>query len=294
MTSPLSTIGESPRSDCPSVDAGRIAGCVGVILAGGLGTRLRPVLGDLPKALAPVRGRPFLAYQLDWLKGQGVTRVVLCTGYGHELIQATFGDGTSLGMQILHSVEEKPLGTAGALQQARHYLHEAFLTMNGDTYFDTDLSALLAHHREGGAPATLALVKVPQAGRFGAVTLDARGYVIRFAEKERHRAGLVNAGIYVFEPEIFGRFPDRVPLSLEDDVFPALAAQRLLRGDLLEGYHMDIGTPESYAQFQKDVAATASRHPLGEAAIATASRVFRGAASRHPPGEKDMHLGLVR
>jgi D-glycero-alpha-D-manno-heptose 1-phosphate guanylyltransferase len=226
---------------------------VGVILAGGLGTRLRPVLRDLPKALAPVGGRPFLAYQLDWLKRQGVTRVILCTGYGHDLVEAHCGDGTALGMQILYSVEDEPLGTAGALQQARHYFNETFLAMNGDTYFDTELSALLAHHKAGGVPATMALVRVPQANRFGAVTLDARGYVIRFAEKGRHRAGLVNAGIYVLEPQIFDHFPARVPLSLEDDVFPTLAAQRLLRGDVLEGYHIDIGTPESYAQFQKDV-----------------------------------------
>jgi NDP-sugar pyrophosphorylase family protein len=226
---------------------------VGVILAGGLGTRLRSVLRDLPKALAPVGGRPFLAYQLYWLKGQGVTRVIVCTGYGHDLIQAYCGDGTAWGMQIGYSVEDEPLGTAGALQQARHFLNRTFLAMNGDTYFDTDLGALLAHHRAGGVPATLALVQVPQAGRFGAATLDARGYVIRFAEKKRRGAGLVNAGIYVLEPQIFDHFPARVPLSLEDDIFPTLAAQRLLRGDVSEGYHIDIGTPESYAQFQKDV-----------------------------------------
>jgi len=236
----------------------------GVILAGGLGTRLRPILGDLPKALAPVGGRPFLAYQLDWLKRQGVTRVILCTGYGHDLIQAAFGDGTALGMQILYSVEETPLGTAGALRQARHYLQETFLAMNGDTYFAADLSALLANHRRSGAPATLALVRVPQAGRFGAVTVDAHGYITHFAEKKRRRAGLINAGIYVFEPGVFVHFPERVPLSrkgdtdaerlsLEGEVFPSLAAQRLLRGQVLEGYHIDIGTPESYAQFQRDV-----------------------------------------
>jgi len=197
--------------------------------------------------------------------------------YGHDLIQAYCGDGAALGMQIQYSVEEKPLGTAGALQQARRFLNEAFLVVNGDTYFGADLSALLANHRAGGAPATLALVKVPQTGpaksagrstsRFGAVTLDAHGYVTHFAEKKRRSAGLINAGIYIFEPGIWAHFPARVPLSLEDDIFPSLAAQRLLRGKVLEGYHMDIGTPESYAQFQKDVAATASRHlgtpPLG-------------------------------
>jgi NDP-sugar pyrophosphorylase family protein len=219
------------------------------------------VLGELPKALAPVGGRPFLAYQLDWLKRQGVTRVVLCTGYRHDLIQAYCGDGGAWGMQIQYSVEEKPLGTAGALHQAQRFLDETFLAMNGDTYFAADLAALLVNHRAGGAPATLALVKVPQAGRFGAVTLDAHGYITRFAEKKRRRAGLINAGLYVLEPGIWAHFSPRVPLSLEDDVFPALAEQRLLRGNVLEGYHMDIGTPESYAQFKKDVAATASRHP---------------------------------
>ena len=226
---------------------------VGVILAGGLGTRLRPVLGNLPKALAPVGGRPFLAYQLEWLKQQGVTRVVLCTGYGHDLIQAYCGDGAAWGVQIQYSVEETPLGTAGALRQARRYLQETFVAMNGDTYFATDLTALLASHREGAAPATLALVRVPQAGRFGAVTLDADGHVIRFAEKKRRRPGLINAGVYVFEPGIWAHFAATIPLSLENDVFPALAARHLLRGKVLEGYHMDIGTPESYAQFQKDI-----------------------------------------
>ena len=252
MTTPLLSVGTPPR----------VPGGVGVVLAGGLGIRLRPVLGDLPKALAPVAGRPFLAYQLGWLKRQGVTRVILCTGYGHDRIKAYCGDGAAWGLQIQYSVEEMPLGTAGALQQARHLLGETFLAMNGDTYFAADLHVLLAGHRQGGAPATLALVKVPQAGpaesagrstrRFGAVTLDGHGYVTQFAEKVRRRAGLINAGLYILEPEVWAHFPPRAPLSLENDVFPALAARRLLRGQVLEGYHMDIGTPESYAQFQRD------------------------------------------
>jgi len=224
-----------------------------VILAGGLGTRLRPAIGGLPKALAPVQGRPFLTYQLDLLKRHGITRMVLCTGYGHDAIQRYFGDGGALGVRIQYSVEEEPLGTAGALQRARPYLQGTFLVMNGDTYFSADLSTLLASHRRGGAQATLALVKVPQMGRFGAVTLDARGFVSRFAEKRRRGAGLINAGIYVCEPGIWAHFPSRLPLSLEEDVFPILAEQRLLRGELLEGYHMDVGTPESYAQFQQDM-----------------------------------------
>lgn len=224
-----------------------------VILAGGLGTRLRPMIGDMPKALAPVQGRPFLAYQLGLLKRQGITRIVLCTGYQHDLIQAPFGDGGAWGVQILYSVEAQPLGTAGALQQARRFLDRTFLVMNGDTYFAVDVATLVANHRQGDAIATLGLVEVPQAGRFGAVTLDARGYVTRFAEKKRRRAGLINAGVYVLEPGIFAHFPARAPLSLESDVFPHLASQRLLRGCVLQGYHIDIGTPQSYTQFQRDV-----------------------------------------
>jgi NDP-sugar pyrophosphorylase family protein len=126
--------------------------------------------------------------------------------------------------------------------------------MNGDTYFAADLSALFAEHRATGAVATVALVEVPQAGRFGAVTLDATGHIIHFAEKGRSSVGLINAGVYLFEPDVFAHFSTRVPLSLENDVFPRLAAQRRLRGCVLRGYHIDIGIPESYMQFQKDVA----------------------------------------
>lgn len=223
------------------------------ILAGGLGTRLRPVLGGLPKCMAPVRGRPFLAYQLAWLREQGIKRVLLCTGYGHDVVRAYCGDGSAWGMEIQYSVEAQALGTAGALQLAQPMLRETFLALNGDTYFAADLSVLLAAHRAGGTLATVALVQVPEATRFGAVTMDADGYVTDFAEKQRSSASLINAGVYVFEPGVFAYFPKHVPLSLEKDVLPNLAAKRLLRGRVLQGYHIDIGTPESYTQFQEDV-----------------------------------------
>ena len=223
------------------------------ILAGGLGTRLRSVLGDLPKALAPVAGRPFLAYQLDWLKAQGICRVILCTGYRHDLIHARFADGAGHGLDIRYSIEERPLGTAGALLGARHMLKGTFLVVNGDTYFDADLPVLVAYHRTGHALATLSLVRVDHAGRFGAVSLDGKGNVTRFTEKRRSGASLINAGVYVCEPAIFEHLPGRVPLSLEAEVFPDLAASGVLRGCVLPGYHKDIGLPESYAQFQQDV-----------------------------------------
>jgi NDP-sugar pyrophosphorylase family protein len=224
-----------------------------VILAGGLGTRLRSVVGDLPKALAPVAGRPFLTYQLNWLKRQGVRRIILCTGYQHERIKAQFGDGKELGLDIRHSVEEHALGTAGALRGARAQLGETFVVLNGDTYLDADLADMLTHHCAERAAATLALKQAQSTGRFGTVRLDKKGYITRFAEKRCSGAGLVNAGAYICDACVFTYFPNQQPLSLELDVFPELARRRILRGYLISGYVCDIGTPESYSQFQRDV-----------------------------------------
>lgn len=224
-----------------------------VVLAGGLGTRLRPVLGALPKALAPVAGKPFLAYQLQWLKRRGVRRIVLCTGYQHQLIQDYLGDGDALGLSIRYSVEDRPLGTAGALRKASDEIGGTFLVLNGDTYLDIDLEEMLSCHQDAGTVATLALMRVNLAGRYGAVRLDERGKVLHFGEKQHSGASLVNAGLYVCEPSLLEYIPERDPLSLEQDVFPVLASQGRLQGHVVEGYVRDIGTPESYAQFVEDV-----------------------------------------
>ena len=220
-----------------------------VILAGGLGTRLRATIGDIPKPLAEVNGRPFLAYQLDWLKSQGITQVVLCVGYRHELIEAHFGSGGSIGMQISYSIEREPLGTGGALWNARNLLRDPFLAMNGDTYFELQLGPLLQQHLSQQAIATMSLVQVPDTSRFGAVTLDAEGYVSQFQEKGRSGAGLINAGIYALSNKVFDYFPVQMPVSIERDVFPVLSERRLLQACTLRGFHLDIGTPESYAEF---------------------------------------------
>jgi NDP-sugar pyrophosphorylase family protein len=230
-----------------------------VLLVGGMGTRLRPAIGDLPKALAPVRGQPFLAYQLRLLRSQGIRDVVLCVGYRRELIENCFGNGAAWGVRIRYAREETPLGTGGALRQAVALLAEIglsgpLLAMNGDTFFDAPMDELLAAHRQAGAPATVALIQVPNAGRYGAVTLDGDGRVSRFAEKSESGPGLINAGAYILEPAAFRALPgdmrSSIPLSLESQVFPHLVARRLLYGYLLEGYNIDIGTPESYAAFE--------------------------------------------
>ena len=233
------------------------AAAAAFILAGGLGTRLRPIIGDLPKPLAPIAGRPFLAYQIDLLRSRGFTDLVLCTGYRHGLIEACFGDGASLGVRIRYSVESEPLGTGGALRQALAAVRPMppacpFLVLNGDTYFDGDFARLIRDHQAAGVLCSIALVRKPEAGRYGAVTVGAGGRITRFAEKGESGAGLINAGVYACSPEIAGALPPVTPLSLERDVFPALARQGRLLGCALDGYDMDIdiGTPEGYREFQ--------------------------------------------
>ncbi len=229
-----------------------------VVLAGGLGTRLRGIITDRPKPMAPINGRPFLEHLLRALRAQGFTRALLCVGYKGEMIAAHFGDGAALGMDIAYAREQGDalLGTAGALRHAAQRLESTFMLVNGDTFVDGDLTALVSGHAAGGATVTMGLVRVPDAGRFGAVALGADGAITRFAEKSSAAEGLINAGVYVIDKTVLAEFPDRSPLSLERDIFPALAAQGRLRGAILGGAMIDIGTPESYAAFQlKDMIA---------------------------------------
>jgi len=230
-----------------------------VILAGGLGTRLRSVLGDLPKPLAPVQGRPFLEYLIEHLRQHDVTHLVLCVGYRRELLQQHFGDGSALGVQIAYSVEREPLGTGGALWQARSLLDETFLVLNGDTFFAANLAALIQAHADGGTPATgeavatIALRHMPDVARYGDVVLDEISCVTQFNEKGRAGPGLLNAGVYVFSRRVLECVREQRPLSMERGVFPELVRRRALRGCVLTGYYVDIGLPDSYAEFQRYV-----------------------------------------
>ena len=226
------------------------------ILVGGLGTRLRPIIGDCPKPLALVRGRPFLAYLLEWLRAQGYLDVVLCVGYRWQDIQAIFGNGSSVGMRLEYSVEEKPLGTAGALKHAADHLPGTFLALNGDSIVDADLADLVRFHYETQALATLALAAVPDARRYGLVECDSRRRVTAFEEKSSVLAAnqtWVNAGVYVLEPQVLDYIPENRAVSLERETFPLLLQTRVpVMGYTLEGKLLDIGTPESYLRSQSD------------------------------------------
>jgi NDP-sugar pyrophosphorylase family protein len=228
-----------------------------VILAGGEGTRLRPLTLSLPKPVVPVVDRPFLRYQLDLLGRVGVEDVVFSIAYQPDRVRAVFGDGAALDKRIRYAVEETPLGTGGAVKNAEPWLDGTTLVFNGDVLTDVDLPAVVERHRRTGAAATLVLTPVPNPAAYGLVEIDAEGRVRRFLEKPdpaQITTDTINAGIYVLEKSTLELMPPAVNHSIERAFFPALLA----RGDRVSayvhrGYWIDIGTPEKYLQVHRDI-----------------------------------------
>lgn len=221
-----------------------------VILCGGFGTRLRPVVADRPKVLAPVAGAPFLSHLLAHLRRQGVTDVVLSTGYRAEQVAACAGDGRAWGLRVRYAREPEPLGTGGALRFAAEACGlRTFLALNGDTFFSGALSALLVCHGLRRAAATMALVRVPDAARYGAVRTDEAGAVTAFVEKDAAAGpAWINAGVYVLTPALVRRIPAGTKVSLERDVFPQWLGQGLCGCRFPDATFLDIGTPADYAR----------------------------------------------
>ncbi len=217
-----------------------------LILAGGLGTRLRPALADRPKVLALVNGRPFLSYLLDQQVDAGMREVVLCIGHLGELVVQAFGDAYR-GMVVRYSKESKPLGTGGALRHALALVRsETILVMNGDSYCDIDLKSFIDWHIEKRFGASFVLAKVDDVGRYGSVGIDGDGRVLSFEEKSTNRGlGWINAGIYLFERATLSSMPEGGSISLEREVLPRLVKKGFY-GCCCHGEFIDIGTPESY------------------------------------------------
>jgi D-glycero-alpha-D-manno-heptose 1-phosphate guanylyltransferase len=230
-----------------------------IILCGGLGTRLRPVVADRPKPLAPVQGRPFLHYLISELKKSGIDRLILAVSYLHEQIMNCCGNGAAFGAVIQYAVEPVRLGTAGAVKQAaRLGGAEDFLVLNGDTYAQLDYLALVAEHLRQQADLTMALHRSANTERYGRVELDVTGQIVSFAEKSSEMAGepLINAGVYVMNRRILSLIPGQRKLALETELLPQLLQMgRKIYGYRTTGYFRDIGLPEDYYQFSADVAA---------------------------------------
>jgi len=220
-----------------------------LILAGGLGSRLRSVIGETQKVIASVDGRPFVFRILDQLSRAGVKRAVLCVGYKAESVMDALGS-SMLGVDLSYSVESSPMGTAGAVRLAlRSTAASRLLVMNGDSYIDADLGSFMASAE--GLPASILLSGVEDCSRYGKALLEDGSNRIRsFVEKGSVPGpGLINAGVYSFERELLvSRIPESCPASMEKDVFPSLLAEGLLYGFVSGSKFLDIGTPESYGQ----------------------------------------------
>jgi len=221
-----------------------------VLLAGGFGTRLRGVLPDLPKPLAPVRGRPFLAYLLDQLVTAGWTRAILCLHYKSEQIIQALGHHHG-PLKLEYSVEPEPLGTGGAVRLALARVNAPrLLLLNADSFCAAPLSEFTAFHRAHGRPASIVSVRVSDSARYGRLEFAPDGRVCAFTEKKASNgAGYINAGIYILDHALVNSIPTGRPVSLESEMFPAWLPKGVMAWKTSAAF-IDIGTPESYSQVE--------------------------------------------
>jgi mannose-1-phosphate guanylyltransferase len=228
-----------------------------LVLAGGEGTRLRPLTLTTPKPVLPLAGRPFLTFMLDWLHGHGVDEAILSLGFLSDAVHEVLGDIQS-GMRLRYVHEDEPLGTAGPVRLAADegMLADRFLVLNGDVLTDMDLTAEIAHHARTGAAGTLALIEVEDVASYGVVPTKENGEVLEFREKSPGPAptNRINAGAYVLERSVVDLIPAGRAVSFEREVFPQMVGNGLY-GWAADGYWIDIGTPERYLEATWDLLA---------------------------------------
>jgi len=224
-----------------------------IVLAGGFGTRLQTVVQDVPKPMALINGRPFLDYQLNYLKSFDIQEIIFSVGYKHEHISNYFGNSFK-GLKIDYAIENEPLGTGGGILNAFQFVESgAALVVNGDTLFEVNLKHFFDNHQQKQATISLALREIEDVSRYGIVETDANDRIIGFAEKgEKTGRGLINGGIYLIEKEFFVKntFPKR--FSMEKDAFEQYYTTQNFYGFPYKSYFLDIGIPEDYKKAQDE------------------------------------------
>ncbi len=228
-----------------------------VILVGGQATRLLPLTCNIPKAMLPVLNIPFLEHVIRYLSKHQIKDIILAQGYLAQPIESYLGDGSQLGVKLNYITEDTPLGTAGAVKNAEKYLDETFLMLNGDIFTDLDITAMIKHHLERKAKATIALTPVDDPTSYGLTETDAEGRITRFLEKPKQSqvtTNMINAGTYVLEPEILAPMPPQTKVSIEREVFPLLLEQgKPVYAYSSSAYWIDMGTPEKYLRLHRDL-----------------------------------------
>ena len=245
-----------------------------VILVGGEATRLHPLTYNIPKAMVPVLNIPFLEYVIRHLSSHGIKDIILAQSHFSQPIENYFRDGNQFGVKLSYTIEDIPLGTAGAVKNAEKHLDETFLVLNGDIFTDLDITAMIAFHQARKAKATIALTPVDDPTSYGLVETNAQGRVTRFLEKpswEQITTNMINAGTYILEPDTLNRIPPQTNFSFERELFPLLLDQgELIYAYSSAAYWIDIGTPEKYLQLHRDLLNGSSvQHscPVGEEVV---------------------------
>ena len=242
-----------------------------VILVGGEATRLLPLTCNTPKVMVPVLNTPFLEHVIHYLSRYQIKDIILAQKHLSQPIKSYFGNGSQFGVKLTSTVEDTPLGTAGAVKNAEQYLDDTFLVLNGDIFTDLDITAMIGFQTERKAKATIALTPVDDPTSYGLIETNAQGRVTRFLEKPKWSevtTNMINAGTYVLEPEVLSRIPPHANFSFERGLFPLLLDQgEPIYAYPSSAYWIDIGTPEKYLQLHRDLFSGSSiRHscPTGE------------------------------
>ena len=253
---------------------------IGILLVGGMGTRLKPLTNQTPKPMLPVAGLPVTERQLLAAKKAGIDTVILATSYLSEVFTPYFGDGSKWGMKLLYAIEDQPLGTGGAIRNAAAIVdfadsNEEFVIFNGDVLSGHNIAAQLDFHRRNQADATLHLIEVADARAFGCVPTDANGRVLDFLEKMEHPVtNAINAGCYIFNSSVISQIPEDTVVSIERETFPKLVKSgRPVFGYNEQSYWLDIGTPAALFQGSRDIVGTeflaGAGSKIGEGSVVT-------------------------
>lgn len=228
-----------------------------VILIGGLGTRLRPLTCNLPKAVVPILNRPFIAHLINYLKKHGINDIILAMGYRPDPIQEYLGDGKDLGVHITYVIENAPLGTSGAIKNVEQFLDDTFVVFNGDIITGIDLTSMIGQHRQLKPAVSIALTPVDNPTIYGVVETDDRGMVRRFVEKppaDQVTTNMINAGIYIIEHDVLDLIPEAKHSMFENYLFPKLLEMgKPILSFPSDAYWIDIGTPEKYLKTNLDL-----------------------------------------
>lgn len=229
-----------------------------IILVGGEATRLRPLTCNTPKAMIPVINTPFLEHVIHHLSQHRVKEIVLASSQRQQAIEDYFGDGSQFGIKLHYSIEDTPLGTGGAVKNAENYLDETFLVLNGDIITDLDITDMMHFHQSRKAKVTIARILVDDPTSYGLIETDVQGKITRFLEKPKPdevTTNYINAGTYIFEPDVLACIPPQVKFSIEHEFFATLPENQEISawGYDYSTYWMDTGTPEKYLQLHRDL-----------------------------------------